>query len=141
MFKNIFTIVFLKRIFGYLIIGLIASFVDFLLFNYLIKLQIPIYFSNLISIITGITISFALNVNFNYKIKDNYLKRFKYFFITCSCGYLLGTLIIYIFTYLHITLYISKLLSMLLVASFQFLVANFFIFSEAKKIKFSNTSY
>ena len=135
MYKNILTIVFLKRIFGYLIIGLIASFIDFLLFNYLIKLEIPIYISNLISIITGIAISFILNIKLNYKIKNNFIKRFKYFFITCICGYLLGTLLIYIFKYFFIPLYISKLLSMIVVASFQFLIANFFVFNETKKIR------
>lgn len=133
MYKNILTIVFLKRLYGYLIIGLIASFIDFLSFNYLIKLKIPIYISNLISIITGIAISFILNIKFNYKLKNNFIERFKYFVITCICGVLLGTLLIYIFKYLFIPLYISKLLSMFVVASFQFLIANFFVFNETKK--------
>lgn len=78
----------------------------------------------------GITTSFILNRNYNFKVKDHTVKRFAMFLTVGLCGMILSNIILWfcIDICLMGTL-ISKLLSIILVVFMQFLANRYKTFN------------
>lgn len=114
----------------YGIIGSFTSFMDFCVFTILSK-YIGLYylFANCISVLVGITTSFLLNRNYNFKVKDHYKRRFILFLCVGLLGLLLSNVILYIgIDIMQADGLIVKLASIVLVVGFQFLVNKFVTF-------------
>lgn len=116
----------------YGVIGCFTAGLDFLVFTLLTK-YVGLYylFANCISVMVGITISFILNRSINFKVKDDAVKRFAIFLTVGLCGLLLSNIILY----LGIDVrggdrVVVKLLSVVLVVLFQFLLNKFVTFRE-----------
>lgn len=108
----------------YGIIGCCSSGLDFLLYTLFVQVFGWHYIlSNCISVLAGITTSFTLNRNFNFKVKDKTRKRFAIFLTVGLCGMMLSNLILYVcISMMSLNKIISKLLSIVLVVFFQFLL-------------------
>ena len=123
----------------YGIIGSFSSSLDFAVYTLLVYLTMPYLVANCISVLVGITTSFILNRNCNFKIKDNTKRRFVIFLTVGLCGLMLSNLILYLcIDRLCINKIISKLLSIGLVVFFQFLLNKYLTFkptNEEKDIK------
>jgi len=116
----------------YGLIGAISAGVDFLVF-YMLTTILDVYYliANIFSVSLGITISFILNRNYNFKVKDKTPKRFLIFFSVGLGGLILSSILLYIFVDI-ITLdkVISKVLSIIFVVIIQFLFNTFITFKK-----------
>ena len=114
----------------YGVIGSFSSGLDFLIYTFLVQLVgLQYIVTNCISVIAGISTSFYLNRNYNFKVKDDTKRRFSIFLAVGLCGLIMSNLILYLcidnFGMDKLT---SKLLSILLVVFFQFLVNKYLTF-------------
>lgn len=117
----------------YGIIGSLSSSIDFLIFTILVQIiHFPYIAANCISVLGGITTSFLLNRNYNFKVKDKMKLRFTVFLTVGLVGLLLSNIILYtcieIFALESI---FSKLLSIVLVVFFQFLLNKYVTFKPS----------
>ncbi|MDD6553089.1 MAG: GtrA family protein [Prevotellaceae bacterium] len=118
----------------YGIIGCCSSGVDFLLYTFFVSVLDWYYLvSNCISVLAGIVISFTLNRNYNFKVKDKTKQRFSIFLTVGLCGMLLSNLILWVcISQLELNKIVSKLLSIVLVVFFQFLFNKYITFRPSK---------
>ena len=116
----------------YGIIGSFTSALDFAVFTMLSKyIGIHYIVANCISVLVGISTSFALNRSFNFKVKDKTGKRFIIFLTVGICGLVLSNLILFVgINMLNCDELIIKLASIVLVVGFQFLLNKFVTFKE-----------
>lgn len=119
----------------YGIIGCCSSGLDFLLYTLFVSVFGWHYIlSNCISVLAGITTSFTLNRNFNFKVKDKTRKRFAIFLTVGLCGMMLSNLILYVcISMMSLNKIISKLLSIVIVVFFQFFVNKYVTFKPSEK--------
>ena len=120
----------------YGIIGSFSSSLDFLIYTLLVQvIGLQYIISNCISVLGGITTSFILNRNYNFKVKDKTKLRFSIFLTVGLCGLLFSNLILYIcIDIMCIDKIISKLLSIFLVVFFQFLANKFVTFKPSDNV-------
>ena len=116
----------------YGIIGSFTSALDFAVFTLLSKyIGIHYIIANCISVLVGITTSFALNRSYNFRVKDKTAKRFLIFLTVGLCGLLLSNVILYVgIDMLSGDELIVKLASIVLVVGFQFILNKFITFKE-----------
>jgi len=114
----------------YGIIGSFSSGLDFLIYTLLVQLVgLQYLVANCISVVAGISTSFYLNRNYNFKVKDHTKRRFSIFLTVGLCGLVMSNLILYLcIDNLGMDKLISKLLSIVLVVFFQFLVNKYMTF-------------
>lgn len=117
----------------YGIIGSFSSALDFCIYTFLVQVAgIQYIIANCLSILGGITTSFILNRNYNFKVKDKTKRRFSIFLTVGLCGLVLSNIILYVcIDALEMDKLISKLLSIFLVVFFQFLVNKYFTFKPS----------
>ena len=114
----------------YGIIGSFSSGLDFLIYTLLVQIVgLQYLVANCISVVAGISTSFYLNRNYNFKVKDHTKRRFSIFLTVGLCGLVMSNLILYLcIDNLGMDKLISKLLSIVLVVFFQFLVNKYLTF-------------
>lgn len=117
----------------YGIIGSLSSGLDFLIYTLLVEyVGVQYLFSNCISVLGGITTSFILNRNYNFKVKDHAKRRFSIFLTVGLCGLVMSNIILYLcIDVWSMNKLISKLLSIVLVVLFQFLINKYFTFKPS----------
>ena len=121
----------LKQLMSYGIIGCISSGTDAILFAYLVySLQAPELAVNIFTVCVGITISFFLNRRFTFKMKDHTARRYTRFFAVGMCGLLLSEMIIWAGNTANVETLITKLISIVIVAIFQFVLNKTISFKE-----------
>ncbi len=118
----------------YGIIGTFSSSLDFIIYTLLVQIVGLHYLvANCISILAGITTSFFLNRNYNFKVKDNVRGRFAIFLTVGLCGLMLSNIVLYVcVSILDMNKLVSKLLSIVLVVFFQFLINKYITFKPSK---------
>jgi putative flippase GtrA len=116
----------------YGIIGIFSAGIDFLVFYMLVTILAVFYLiANIFSVTIGITISFILNRNYNFRVKDNVSKRFLMFTSVGLGGLLLSSALLYFFIdILALDKVISKVLSIIFVVLTQFLLNTFITFKK-----------
>lgn len=124
-----------RQLILYGIIGGFSSSLDFLIYTILVEwVGIPYLIANCFSVLCGITTSFILNRNFNFKVKDNTKRRFVIFLSVGLFGLLLSNVILYTcIEGLSWNKLVSKLLSIFLVVFFQFLLNKYVTFKPSFK--------
>ncbi len=118
----------------YGIIGSISSGLDFLVYSLLVGIaEIHYILANCISVLVGISTSFILNRNYNFKVKDRTKRRFAMFLTVGLCGLLFSNFILYVcIDYLYMDKVVSKVLSIVLVVFFQFLINKYVTFKSSR---------
>lgn len=119
----------------YGIIGCCSSGLDFLLYTLFVSVFGWHYIvSNSLSVIAGITTSFTLNRNYNFKVKDKTKQRFSIFLTVGLCGMVASNLILWCcIDKMEMNKIVSKLLSIVLVVLFQFLINKYITFKPTKQ--------
>lgn len=114
----------------YGIIGACSAGLDFLVFTLLVNYAGLHYIvANCISIFTGISTSFVLNRNYNFKVKDDTHRRFSLFLAIGLGGLLLSNLILYLCVEQGgLGSLPSKLLAIVVVSLLQFLANKYITF-------------
>ena len=116
----------------YGIIGSFSAGMDFLSF-YLLTSVLDLYYllANVFSVSIGITISFVLNRNFNFKVKDKTIKRFLIFVSVGIGGMALSSGLLFLFIDILIFEEIfSKFISIVFVVLIQFVINKFVTFKK-----------
>ena len=129
------TLAFYYRFRNLILYGIIGGFsasIDFLVFYSLTTIGDVFYLvANIISVTIGIIISFILNKNLNFKVKDKVFKRFLIFISVGFSGLLLSSALLYfLIDNLAFEKTISKFLSIVFVVLIQFLVNKFITFKK-----------
>lgn len=122
----------LINFFIYAIIGVLGAITDLgvftLLFNYL---QTHYLLAFLIGKTLGIIQNFILNSIFNFKVKDNLLKRFISFYLIGLTGISIGILLMYIFVDIKdFNPTISNIIITFCIAVIQYLINRFTTFKR-----------
>jgi putative flippase GtrA len=107
----------------YGIIGLFCAGTDFVIY-YLLTSYLKLYYlaANVISVISGITISFLLNRSINFKVKDNAIKRYSIFFTVGISGLIVSSILLVLFIEIfYLKKVVSKLLSIFIVVILQYI--------------------
>lgn len=123
-----------RNIILYGIFGCCSSGLDFLIYSIFVHFFCWNYIvSNSISVLAGITTSFCLNRAYNFKVKDHAVQRFAVFLTVGLSGMVLSNIILWVcIGYIGINKIIAKLLSIVLVVFFQFLVNKYVTFRSVK---------
>lgn len=118
----------------YGIIGSCTATLDFLIFTALTQgLNLYYIIANIISCSTGILCSFLLNRKYNFKVTDHTARRLLIFVAVGLTGMLLSSLILRItIEQLQWNELLSKLVSIVIVVLFQFLLNKHISFREIK---------
>lgn len=118
----------------YGIFGCISSGLDFIIFTLLVQvLDLNYILSNCISVLAGISTSFVLNRSYNFKVKDKIVRRFAIFLTVGLCGMMFSNLILWVcIDKMAMNKIVSKLLSIVLVVFFQFLLNRYVTFRTSK---------
>jgi len=137
--KEIISVLFHKfrHLVLYGIIGSFSSGLDFAIYTFLVQIVgFQYLIANCMSVFVGITTSFILNRNYNFKVKDHVKRRFGIFLTVGLCGLLLSNLILYLcIDIMEMNKIISKLLSIVMVVFFQFLLNKYLTFCPSVKDK------
>ena len=120
----------------YGIIGSCTATLDFLIFTALTQgLNIYYIIANIISCSTGILCSFLLNRKYNFKVTDHTARRLLIFVTVGLTGMLLSSLILRLtIEQLQWNELVSKLVSIVIVVLFQFLLNKNISFRKTKEI-------
>ncbi|MBQ3946066.1 MAG: GtrA family protein [Alphaproteobacteria bacterium] len=114
----------------YGIIGGFCAALDFGLYT-LLGLWMPYLWANVISVHAGILCSFLLNRQYNFKVKDHAAQRFTVFYVVGLMGLALSELLIYLMaTCFSMNYIIAKLITVVIIALFQFLLNKFITFKK-----------
>lgn len=118
----------------YGIIGCCSSGLDFLLYTLFVQVFGWQYIlSNCVSVLAGITTSFTLNRNYNFRVKDRTTQRFAIFLTVGLCGMMMSNLILWICVdQMHLAKVLSKLVSIIPVVFFQFLINKYITFRKTR---------
>ena len=118
-----------RQLILYGIIGSFSAFLDFLVYTALISIGLFYIQANCISVLVCIGTSFLLNRHLNFKVKDAVLRRFAIFLVIGLAGLMLSNLILYgCIEWIGLDKLLSKLLSIVLVALFQFILNKYITF-------------
>lgn len=116
----------------YCLIGVSGLVVDFGSFYILHTIIESTQVLNFISSTLGLTSNFFLNAHFNFKVKDNLLKRYLNYYVVGLVGILFSNLILFIFTtQLGYNVFIIKLLALGVVTVAQYTFNKFVTFKQA----------
>ncbi len=130
--SSLYSLLQFRSLILYGIIGSFSSGLDFSIYTVLVRLLgIHYVAANCFSVLCGISTSFVLNRNYNFKVKDKTKQRFTIFLTVGLCGMLLSNMILWLcIEELHFKEIISKLLSIVLVVFFQFLLNKYLTFKS-----------
>ena len=79
----------------YGLIGSFSSGLDFTIYTILVRLvDIHYVVANCFSVLCGITTSFVLNRNYNFKVRNKTKRRFTIFLTVGLCGMILSNIIL-----------------------------------------------
>ena len=118
----------------YGLIGCCSSSLDFFVYTLLLHFGVHYLAANCISVLTGITTSFLLNRQYNFKVKDHTTRRFAIFLSVGLCGMVLSNIILFVcIDLLALDKLLSKLLSIVLVVGLQFLINKYVTFKTSKQ--------
>ena len=121
-----------RNLFLYGIIGCFSSSLDFLIYTVLVHIGLYYLIANCISVLAGITTSFTLNRQYNFKVKDSTMRRFSIFLTVGICGMLLSNIILYVCVDIfYVDKLLSKLLSIILVVFLQFIINKYITFKPS----------
>lgn len=116
----------------YGIIGVFCTLIDYSIFYWFTNMFMLTYiFANIISVTSGLTLSFILNRTYNFKVKDQVFKRFIIFYSTGMLGLLISTgILIILIDMMEIQQEMAKVLSIVVVVMMQYLFNRFVTFKE-----------
>jgi putative flippase GtrA len=120
----------------YGIIGVVSALLDFVVFNRMVALTDCSYIvANIVSVHCGVVCSFTLNRQFNFKVKDQPIKRFVTFYIVAMIGLLISSLLLVQFIEkAGLDTKLAKALTILITAVFQFIMNKTITFRKKEAV-------
>ena len=119
----------------YSIIGLTGVCLDFSIFKLLLLVDLNLVYANAIGYLAGTFLTFVLNINFNFRVKSRYFKRFFWYLLIALSGLLASYYLInFINMAYSLSLTIAKIISLPFVLSYQFTLNYFITFTNSFKL-------
>jgi putative flippase GtrA len=120
----------------YGVIGVISALLDFVVFNRMVAITDCSYIvANIVSVHCGVVCSFTLNRQFNFKVKDQPVKRFFTFYIVAMIGLLISSLLLVQFIEkAGLDTKPAKALTILITAVFQFVLNKTITFKKKEAV-------
>jgi putative flippase GtrA len=120
----------------YGVIGVISALLDFVVFNRMVAITDCSYIvANIVSVHCGVVCSFTLNRQFNFKVKDQPVKRFFTFYIVAMIGLLISSLLLVQFIEkAGLDTKPAKALTILIKAVFQFVLNKTITFKKKEAV-------
>ncbi len=107
----------------YGIIGLCGATLDFLIYCFLTSQGVFYQYANLTSVSCGIILNFFLNAKFNFRTETKKINRFLCFYSVGMGGWFLSAALLYAgIELVHLSEIVTKLLSIVVVTSSQFIL-------------------
>ncbi len=123
----------LEKFLNYSFIGIINTFIGYLIIFYLTYINIIPEFANITGYCVGFILSFFLNKKYNFKSDRKYRKEVPKFILTVTISYMLNLLVlILLYRILNINIYISQLIASVVYLGAGFLLSYFYIFNYKK---------
>ncbi len=122
-----------KQFILYCVIGASGTLLDFSVYSLLLKSGMQNYqVANAISYASGTTLSFILNVRFNFRVTDKIPQRMACFFCVAFLGWLMSAGLLHLLIeHYNFNRYISKLATLVLVVLLQYNLNRLFSFRKA----------
>ncbi|MCL2185725.1 MAG: GtrA family protein [Treponema sp.] len=126
------------------IVGLSNTFIAYIVYAFLVFINLHYFIANIISFTVSVTNSFYWNKKYvfkdeNKKIKDIIISYIKVYISYSFTGILLGNVLLYVFIdLLHISKYIAPLLGLIISVPLNFLLNKKWAFKQSKKNKEEN---
>ncbi len=118
---------------NYSFIGIINTFIGYLIIFYLTYINIIPELANITGYSIGFVLSFFLNKKYNFKSNEKYKKEIPRFVLTLAICYLLNLLVlILLYRVLNINIYISQLIAGIFYLGSGFLLSYFYTFNSKK---------
>jgi putative flippase GtrA len=117
------------KVLKFLISGGLAAATEygsFLLFT----LALPVVAANALSFTMGLIVSFSLNRSWVFGSKGDTKKKFTQYLLLALINLMLGSLIIFVLVGLGISAFVAKIIIMLLIASWNYLIFSKMIFKD-----------
>ena len=111
-----------NRFIKYSIIGGMGASIDFFVF-FLLNTHTAIHYLviNIISISCGITNNFFFNAKLNFKVRDNYFRRYVKFYLVGLFGIIISNVLLFLLQeWLAISIIFSKIVTIFVVVIVQF---------------------
>jgi putative flippase GtrA len=120
----------------YGVIGVVSALLDFVVFNRMVALTECSYIvANIVSVHCGVISSFTLNRQFNFKVKDQPIKRFFTFYIVAMIGLLISSIIlVQLIEKVGLDTKPAKAIAILIAAVFQFTLNKTITFKRKEAI-------
>jgi putative flippase GtrA len=120
----------------YGVIGVVAATLDFIVFNRIVAYTSCSYIvANIISVHCGVVCSFTLNRQFNFKVKDQPVKRFLTFYVVAMVGLLISSfLLVQFIEKVGLDTKPAKAITILITAVFQFVLNKTITFKKKEVI-------
>lgn len=117
------------KVFKFLISGGLAAATEYGSFLIFI-LALPVVPANALSFMLGLVVSFSLNRSWVFVSKGNTKKKFAQYFLLALINLTLGSLLIFTLTTMGTFALIAKIIVMLLIASWNYLIFSKLIFKD-----------
>ena len=123
-----------KQLIKYGIIGCFCVGIDFIVYWLLVQIvKMPYLYANIISVHCGIFVSFFLNRQFTFKVKNKTLLRFISFYIIGLTGLAISSgLLFFLVEKIELNELVSKAFTVIVVALIQFLLNKYISFRHGK---------
>jgi len=121
----------IRQVVLYGIIGSGSAFLDFIIFTLIYKLmEMNEFLVNIISVHTGIAMSFTLNCRYNFKKTDRLPFRAASFYLTGFFGLALSQCLLWVGATLSLSIIMVKFISLFIVATVQFVMNKLITFGK-----------
>lgn len=117
------------KVFKFLISGGLAAATEYASFLVFV-IVLPVVPANALSFMLGLVVSFLLNRSWVFGSKENTKKKFTKYFLLALINLALGSLLIFILTTIGALALIAKIVVMLLIASWNYLIFSKIIFKD-----------
>ena len=124
-----------EQLIKYGIIGCFCAGLDFCVYSLLLMFDVvPYLYANAISVHCGIFVSFFLNRQFTFKVKNKLLLRFFSFYIVGSIGLLISSGMLYtLIEKIALNETLSKIITIVVVALIQFVLNKYISFNYEER--------
>ena len=120
-----------QQLISYAFFGGMGVLSDFGLYTILISLSVNYQIANAAGYATGTLVSFFLNRNYTFKVKDKILKRLATFFGVAFVGYIFSVILLYILvSILTLDEILSKIITLFFILAIQFTLNKKITFKE-----------
>ena len=122
-----------KQIFRWALVGSMTFLIDYIFFMYLYLLTSSVLFANFISAIFSIVFNYLAHYQWSFRSQLGHSKSSVRYFISLSFFWVVNTTLLKILITSGVDARYAKLIPVLIISPFSFVLFNFLVFSKSLK--------